>query len=722
MDELLRLVKNRKIERVESGWMDALGQEAIPWEGLLDVAEALQKAREPQILETLLWYLVTELGERGDHGAALEVACHGGALLSESDVMRREAAQLYLRVHGADGASEALVAMTLGDPSVPLAVAMRRVERLKALLAGGAYVREDPGARYGRVEEFDGQRGVITVRFERSAKHYSPHEAEALQPVGADDFRALVVFERERLGELARTDPQQLIELALATFGRLDQNRLKLYIEPLLGSSAWGKWWASLKRRLEHSARIGLTAGSRPSLFLRAEPLGREDRLRKDFDGAAPLKKLRLVTDVLAEKAEQTEERRALLVHFAAGAAALAEPGASPAIALAALAVLDRLADAVPDLPLPERPSPAQWLEGTDLVGQVLLREPDGRVMNAVLDGVRRWLPDRWRETYAAAMPRFSRAPCERAAKALAAAGAWEELRGAATAMLRGLDCSPGAVVWLWKACSTNAYPQALGELDRMACLRQILGMAAALSRADAAPQADRKQALTQIRLTLLGGDKTVLSETIAGCDTAAARSLLLLIEQSTGLNQQARDELMRLVLSHQPELRQVDKPPWDEDTIYTTAAGVDKRKQRLDYVVHTRLPEVIREIGEAASFGDLSENAEYTAALEERGRLAQEAGVIQEELARAKLITVEMASADHVTIGTSVRARNLDSGEMETFTFLGPWDADPAQGVYSYRAPLSRAFMGGKIGQEVRFEAPGRARRWEVVEVLSAV
>ena len=115
--------------------------------------------------------------------------------------------------------------------------------------------------------------------------------------------------------------------------------------------------------------------------------------------------------------------------------------------------------------------------------------------------------------------------------------------------------------------------------------------------------------------------------------------------------------------------------------------------------LVPARLPEVMREIGQAAQFGDISENAEYSAAVEERGRLAARAGRMQEEIAEARPITREMASSDRVSVGSRVRVRNLITGEEQTFTFLGPWDADPDRGIMASNAPLGEAFMGKKVG-----------------------
>ena len=147
-------------------------------------------------------------------------------------------------------------------------------------------------------------------------------------------------------------------------------------------------------------------------------------------------------------------------------------------------------------------------------------------------------------------------------------------------------------------------------------------------------------------------------------------------------------------------------------------ASGASRRARKPPHRGGVALPA----IGAAADHGDLSENAEFTAALEQRDRLTERIGVIEQELGRAGVIDPASVPTDHVGVGSGVRARNLATGETETFRFLGPWTADPDEGLYFYRAPLSLAFMGKQPGEQVTFGAGPDARRWEVLEIFSAL
>jgi len=724
MEELVKLARNGKFEELERKWMEALGPELGDWRGFLEVAESLVRRKRSDLAESLLWYLLTEQKERRSSAEGFQTALRACDLLPDSDVIRDEAAELYLKAHGESDGADVLVNLTLADRSVPLDVAMKRLQALRRLTPG-TYVRSDPGARFGRVVGVNAEGGTLTVAFEDGEQEHDPSAVERLVVAPEEDFRALSLFERPRMEALAEQDPEELISLALRTFGgRLELGRLRLYVEPLLGSTTWSRWWSRVKRAAAHSHHIAVTSGTHPNVFLRARPVSRQERLQEAFAAAGAQEKLRLALEALAESPRDQEAQSALLESFAGDVAALASGAAdaTPAESLGALAVLDLLEERLPALKLPGRPDVHERIEKLDLITAVCEGLGEEEVIQAVFDAFRRWLPDRWGQLYAQLMPHLARNPCEFAAGQLARAGDWDSLREGVRGVLERPDTRPGALVWLWKACVSGGWERAVGDLDRTVVLRRLLATAASLARGDARPETQRKQQRSQIQQALLIDDGATLREVLEGTDDASVRGILGLVERNPGLTVRAEAALARTIRLARAHLFKKETPPWEEPVVYATAQGIQKQREALDHILHVRLPRVIKEIGEAAKLGDLSENAEYSAAITERGRLAELATSMRDQLLRARLISPAMAAAPYVNIGTRVRARNLESGEVESFTFLGPWAADPAAGVYSYAAPLGLAFMGSRVGGQVSFRNEGGERRWEVLEVSPAV
>jgi transcription elongation GreA/GreB family factor len=343
----------------------------------------------------------------------------------------------------------------------------------------------------------------------------------------------------------------------------------------------------------------------------------------------------------------------------------------------------------------------------------------DDNVMLCCLELARRRAQPQWRSFCADIMPLVGRAACAAVARQLAAEGASDALTVAQQQIVARTDANPGALAWLWRECAgSNAPP----DIDPVQVAIGLLTTAAALVRMADLTSQQRKDRLNEVRSALFVRDGAVLRAVLEEATRDQLAMVKAIVEFNPGLTEQRRGQLNDLLRRTAPALFEKVVPPWEEPVIYTTEAGLDRRRAELEEIVHVRLPKVIEEIGQAAGFGDLSENAEYTAAVEERARLANQAARIQREIADARIIIRPDTWPSYVTLGTRVRLRNLATGREEMMTFLGPWDARPEQGIYAYNAPLGLAFMGRDVGEAVSFDTGGEVRRWEVLEVSPAV
>ena len=158
--------------------------------------------------------------------------------------------------------------------------------------------------------------------------------------------------------------------------------------------------------------------------------------------------------------------------------------------------------------------------------------------------------------------------------------------------------------------------------------------------------------------------------------------------------------------------------PFWQGDTIWTTRSGLEKRSAELRELREVKIPDNQDAIGKAASFGDLSENAEWEAAIEEQRNLTQRASDIENELRQADLIENAALPEDTVCPGTEVVYRDSDGSEHQIL-ILGPWDSDrPDHQVVSYRAPLAMGLLGLHPGESGTVTLPGGEIEVEVVRV----
>ncbi len=211
--------------------------------------------------------------------------------------------------------------------------------------------------------------------------------------------------------------------------------------------------------------------------------------------------------------------------------------------------------------------------------------------------------------------------------------------------------------------------------------------------------------------------------EIIRSASSAEAQRLKDLTIDNLGLPPSLRSRLRHMLRGEHPELFTEIARPWEDETVlYSSDHGMRQRQEQLTHIIEVGIPEVARQIGEAASFGDLSENSEFTAALEKRDQLASRATTMETELKMARAIGHDLSRSPHANIGTRVTALNVVTGEDDVFTFLGPWDGDADRKILFYRAPLALAFMGRKVGETVTYGEGLDRREWQIKAIEPAV
>jgi transcription elongation factor GreA len=71
-------------------------------------------------------------------------------------------------------------------------------------------------------------------------------------------------------------------------------------------------------------------------------------------------------------------------------------------------------------------------------------------------------------------------------------------------------------------------------------------------------------------------------------------------------------------------------------------------------------------------------------------------------------LTDIDARQRPAVAIGSTVRIRDLDTGERDEYTLVPPDDADVAEGRISSMTPAGRALYGRRAGEVVEIFAPG--------------
>ncbi len=171
---------------------------------------------------------------------------------------------------------------------------------------------------------------------------------------------------------------------------------------------------------------------------------------------------------------------------------------------------------------------------------------------------------------------------------------------------------------------------------------------------------------------------------------------------------------------THPVLLTDTGKPFWEEDYIYSTVPAIEAKQEEFRILTEIKIPENSRAVGAAASLGDLSENSEYTSALESQRLLTEKAEALRAQLDKARNIETQTFPEGTVAPGTKVRVRD-ESGTSSDYSILGPWDAGKDDSIISYLSPLAKGMLGREVGEEVEATLPTGTRVFviEAVEPL---
>lgn len=151
------------------------------------------------------------------------------------------------------------------------------------------------------------------------------------------------------------------------------------------------------------------------------------------------------------------------------------------------------------------------------------------------------------------------------------------------------------------------------------------------------------------------------------------------------------------------------------------TKAGKLKMEEELNELKNVARPEIVQRIKEARAQGDLSENAEYSAAKEEQGKIEGRIAALEELLKTAEVVDSKRISKTKVTFGCRVLVHDETFDEDIEYSIVGSDEADPMQDRISNESPVGEALMGAKVGDTVHFATPGGDCALKVIKILGA-
>ncbi len=153
-------------------------------------------------------------------------------------------------------------------------------------------------------------------------------------------------------------------------------------------------------------------------------------------------------------------------------------------------------------------------------------------------------------------------------------------------------------------------------------------------------------------------------------------------------------------------------------DKIPMTIGGHQALTAEYQHRTATERRRIVEAISEARAHGDLSENAEYSAAKEQQSLNEGRIQELESLLALADIIDVTKLSGSSVKFGATVTYIDEDTEDEKTYQVVGDSEANASDGRISISSPIAKAMIGKSEGDSFEVSAPGGAKSYEIIKI----
>lgn len=698
-------------EALEEAWLDAVTDPG-PSKPFLDALANLPDGLRGGNAVALLLLLLEAYQKREQHADILAVARvlhpYNQRKVDLDEVLREALAS----VHGKEDWFEIYTELAGFESEAYLIDALDRFDQLTGLLPGRVvYHRAGWGEGIVTSHNLSEQGFNVTFR-DDGISRFMPFTTglEVLTFLDDDDLRARLLADLEGLQQEASESPALLVRaVARLHKGRASSKEIKRWLAgTVVPEKSWASWWKKAKAAAARDPWLAVENPSRPLFILRKRALSPVDDVQTSLERMTTLEKaLEFVRGPLSLDPE-AEVRAALLEGLSARMDASDHPPARVEAALLLVRHGVRPVEFVAEVV-------DAAVEAGVAFAELVANLPDASLRREALDAFVTARPKLWSDTLIGVLADFSPQMLDLVCDRLMEDGRGDALANRFHIFLLNPSRQPATVMRLARRFAGGL----LKDVEGAPTLAEVVTGMLHLAETQA-PRAARGDKPAK---EIMRGLEDVLCHKKHGLimpfakhglrdDCAMVMDVLKRVRQ---MPDEIGTPLRRAITERFPDLKVKDELPfWHSNRIYCTQEGIEKRSAEYTELVNVKIPENSRDIGRAAAYGDLSENYEWTAAIEQQRQLTEKAAAMEAELKLVSPLEEQELEAGVVSPGTRVKFES--DGSKQSIDILGPWDV--GDGRVSYRAPLAAGMLGAKAGDTLQIELPSGVTEVTILSV----
>jgi len=150
----------------------------------------------------------------------------------------------------------------------------------------------------------------------------------------------------------------------------------------------------------------------------------------------------------------------------------------------------------------------------------------------------------------------------------------------------------------------------------------------------------------------------------------------------------------------------------------FITPEGFARIRAEYDDLFGIERPKIVETVSWAASLGDRSENADYIYGKRRLREIDRKLSHLARIMKQAKVVDPARQEArDQVRFGATVELAD-EEDNRRTLTIVGDDESDAGAGKIGWSAPIARALIGARVGDDRIVRLPSGEKSYEVMEI----
>jgi transcription elongation factor GreB len=150
----------------------------------------------------------------------------------------------------------------------------------------------------------------------------------------------------------------------------------------------------------------------------------------------------------------------------------------------------------------------------------------------------------------------------------------------------------------------------------------------------------------------------------------------------------------------------------------FITPEGFARVRAEYEQLFGEERPKIVEVVSWAASLGDRSENADYLYGKKRLREIDRRLAHLARIMKAAKIVDpAKQEQRDQVRFGATVELADEEDNRRK-LTIVGDDETDASAGLIGWSAPLARALIGAKVGDERMVRLPAGEKSYEVMAI----